>query len=338
MLTVTDPQVVGVFRRMVTVQMNLQPGEHVLLAADFATGPETIEAMTNAVHAVGAVCTVCLQPNTGFDPKDKYALTRPMKEAYIGADVVIVASLASAATLYGRPQPYRDKLAAKQGTRMFSIVERPFHVLAADQADYHKIKEVNEKLKTLYTKSKEVRITSPNGTDFKGGLQGVDWQKLWGGLSHEGFALNPGDFGACPDGEVHWPCPPESMEGLVVVDGPIANICHRPDQPVRVHVKKGRITKIEGGADAERLKRLIAELEQDYTAEIGVGTNPVWTGWSDSIQSMKKGLGNLHVAYGGWWGFQPNIPYKIHGDMVILNGRVEVDGKVVMADATLRLD
>jgi leucyl aminopeptidase (aminopeptidase T) len=41
------------------------------------------------------------------------------------------------------------------------------------------------------------------------------------------------------------------------------------------------------------------------------------------------------VAYGGWWGFQPDIPYKIHGDMVIRNGRMEIDGKVVMAEGQL---
>lgn len=338
MLNIADPTVVNVFHRMVTLQMNLQPGEEVLLAADFATEPETIQAMVNAVHSVGATCTVALQPNTGFDSSDKYALTSPMKDAYMGADVVIVAGRASSATLYGRPQAYRDKLAAKQGTRMFSIVERPFGVLVADNADYTRIREVNEKLKTLFARSQEIRIIAPNGTDFKGGLQGVDVDHLWGGLSHDGFSLEPGAFGACPDGEVHWPCPPETMEGVVVVDGPVANICHRPDQPIRLTVKRGRITRIEGGDDAQRLSRFIAELEQDYTAEIGMGTNPVWTGWSDSLHSIKKGLGNLHVAYGGWWGFQPTIPYRIHGDMVIFNGRVEVDGKVVMADAQLLLD
>jgi hypothetical protein len=54
-----------------------------------------------------------------FDSNDMYALTAPVRNAYNSADVVIVANQASPATLYGRPQEYRDKTQSGQKTECF---------------------------------------------------------------------------------------------------------------------------------------------------------------------------------------------------------------------------
>jgi leucyl aminopeptidase (aminopeptidase T) len=333
-----DPQVTRVFTRIVREQIGLKEGEQVLIAADSATEPETLSALATAINAAGGVFTIAIQPDAGWAGKDLYALTGPMREAYVGADVVVAATQSSSAALYGRPQPFRDLMERKEKVRLFSLAERPFEVIVADTANYYEIKRNNERLKEIFQKGRVARITNRAGTDFRGGLDDIPWDRLWHHLSHEGFSLGPGEFGACPDGETHVPPPPESMEGTLVVDGPIANICDmRPDEPVRITVKAGRTLKIEGGRDAHRLDRFVREIEQDYVAEIGLGTNPKWI-VSKSLHAVKKGLGNVHVAYGGWWGFQPKIPYKIHGDMVMYDGTVEVDGRVIMANGQLFLE
>ncbi|MBI4278216.1 MAG: hypothetical protein HY660_07140 [Armatimonadetes bacterium] len=337
-LKVIDPQVTRVFERIVHTQIGLKQGEQVLIVADPAAEEEKLAALTSAISAAGGIFTIIVQPNVGWKPNDPYALTDPCQLAYVGADVVIAATMSSSSSLYGRPQAYRDLMSRKEKVRMFSMVERPFEIIVADTADYHEIKRNNERLKELFKKGHRVRITNRAGTDFVGSADDIEYDKLWGHLSHEGFALQPGDFGAAPDGETHIPPPPESMEGLLVVDGPVANICDvRPDEPIRLAVKKGRILKIEGGRDAAKLDKLVHDLEQDYVAEIGLGTNPAWV-VSRSLHGVKKGLGNTHVAYGGWWGFQPKIPYKVHGDMVMYEGTLEIDGKVVMAGGKLFLD
>lgn len=337
MSVLTDPRITRVFNRVVREQIGLKPGEHVLVAADEETEEIKLRALSAAIHSAGGICTITVQPD-GWKAGSPYALTPPMEGAFCGADVVIAAGMRSSATLYGRPQPFRDLMERHEKVRLFSMAERGFDIIIADTADYHEIKRNNERLKEIFKAGHVCRITNRAGTDFQGSLDDIPYEKLWGHLSHEGFSLNPGEFGACPDGEVHVPPPPPSLRGLLVVDGPIANICDiRPDEPVRIHVDRARITKIEGGRDAQKLKKFVTDLEQDWVCEIGVGTNPAWV-VSRSLHGVKKGLGNVHAAYGGWWGFQPTIPYKIHGDMVMYEGRVEVDGRAVMAEGRLILD
>jgi leucyl aminopeptidase (aminopeptidase T) len=329
-----DPRTAAAFRRMIRERIALKPEEQVLIVADNSTEMAVLDGLLVAINEVGAIGTVIVQPDTGFDPENVYALTRPVSQAFMGADVVIAATRSSGSSVYGRPQEFRDKLNRADGVRMFAIIERPLEVLLSDTADYTVMRQNNERMKTMLSKGKEIHITAKGGTDFRGSCEGVPFEKLWHHLSHEGQVVNQGDFGAYPDGEVHWPCPPASMEGLLVVDGPVANICSRPpDEPIRIKVKAGRILSIEGGRDAADLRALVKRLDQEWISEIGLGTNPSVTG--NVIHIAKKTLGNLHVAYGGWWGFQPDIPYKIHGDMVIRDGKVEIDGKVVMAEGRL---
>jgi len=337
LFTVVDQRVTTKFKDIVEKQLGLKPGEQVLIAADSTTEPEKIAGLFRAVSAAGGICTVAIQPDTGWDAKDLYAITEPAQEAYCGADVVIAAGMSSSATLYGRPQKFRDLVRKTKKARLFSMVERPLEIVLADRVDYYKLYEINKRIEQIFRNGEVIRITTNLGTDFRGNLQ-FDKTGWAGHYSEHGLCLNPGDFGACPDGEVHVPPPPESMEGVLVIDGPVANICKvRPDEPIRVEVRKGRIVDVKGGRDALRLKELIDELGQDYVSEIGMGTNPDWI-VSPSLHGVKKGLGNVHSAYGGWLGYQPTIPYKLHGDMVCYNGTVEVDGKVIMSEGKLYLD
>jgi leucyl aminopeptidase (aminopeptidase T) len=134
-----------------------------------------------------------------------------------------------------------------------------------------------------------------------------------------------------PNGEVHVPPVPESMEGILVIDGDIANICRRPDRPVRITVEKGKIVNIEGGVDAGKLDALLSsfDVDQHTVSEVAISTNKTLKGCVES-ETGKRGWGNFHVAYGGWWGFQDTIPYRIHGDMVMgwtPGSKYLVDGK-----------
>ena len=202
-------------------------------------------------------------------------------------------------------------------------------------------------MKKKIVAGKRVRVTSVGGTELVAEIPRIEESHPWVYMfSHDGFSRIPGEFGNCPDGEVHFPPIYTSIEGTIVLDGPIANVCMLPpDKPVELGVKKGRIVRIEGGKDAAKLRDLIKQHKADYISEIGLGTNPIW----DRDLFSGKSLGNLHVADGGWWGFQDResiiaargkdrvheaIPCKIHGDMVILKGTLEIDGEVIVDGST----
>jgi leucyl aminopeptidase (aminopeptidase T) len=161
-------------------------------------------------------------------------------------------------------------------------------------------------------------------------------------------------FFAIPEGEVHYGPVYRTVEGTAVIDGPIENIVpdRLPDQPVVIEIKKGRLVKIEGGADAKRLKEFLDKIKGDYVSEIGIGTNPEFLP-PTRIHEFKKFLGFFHIGYGGWWGVEDResiirdrglkradeaIPCMIHGDMCMLGpAKLEVDGKVIIENGSLRI-
>jgi len=341
-----DRKVAQVFKSITDVQIGLKPGEHVLIVADPDENPVILEALTWAIGNTGAVPTLMIQPNVGWDPLDVYALTEPIKKAYVGADVVISATFSSNSACYGRPQEFRDAHGRGEKHRIFFLGLRTLDVLLDDaETDYYEVKRINDKMKELLLNSKPglMRIVTDNGTDFQGDLVGVNEYLIIRGCMQNGFAVEPGQFSGRPEGEVHMPPRPESMEGTLVVDGPIANITDHPDEPVRITVKQGKIIHIEGGEAARELERFLSsfDINQHYTSEIAIGTNRSMREKGRTEMGAKRGFGNFHVAYGGWWGKQDKIPYRVHGDMVMKwtpGSKYFLDGKVLFENGEFTFD
>ncbi len=211
--------------------------------------------------------------------------------------------------------------------------------------DYYEVKRINDKMEEILLESRPgtIRIVTDNGTDFQGDLKGVSEYLIRRGCMQNGFATEPGQFSGRPEGEVHMPPRPESMEGTLVVDGPIANITDEPDEPVRIKVERGKIISIEGGEAAERLDRFLSsfDVDQHWTSEIAIGTNRAMKDKGKTENGAKRGFGNFHVAYGGWWGKQDAIPYRVHGDMVMKwtpGSKYILDGRVLFENGEFTFD
>jgi len=332
-MNIQDRKIVELFKYIAEVQIGLKPDEHVLIVTDTAQDPIFLEALNYAVRATGAICTTAIQPNVGWSPTgDYYDLTEPIKKAYTGADVVISATFSSNAGCYGRPQEFRDALARKEKHRLFLLGLRTIDILLADAGtDYYKIKDIQDKIADILVQADQIRIITDNGTDFSGNLKGVGEDTIRTLARENGICTEPGMIAGRPNGEVHVPPVPESMEGILVIDGDIANICRRPDKPVRITVEKGNIVKIEGGDDAKKLDTFLSsfDIDQHMVSEVAISTNKTLQGHVEG-EAGKRGWGNFHVAYGGWWGFQDTIPYRVHGDMVMgwtPGSKYLVDGK-----------
>jgi len=343
-MNIPDRQIVELFRYVAEVQIGLKSGEHVLIVADTAQEPMFLEALNYAVSATGAICTTAIQPNVGWSASgDYYALTEPIKKAYMGADVVIAATLSSNAACYGRPQAFRDALARKEKYRLFLLGLRTTDGLLADAGtDYYKIKAIQDRIADILIEADQIRIITDNGTDFCGSLKGVEPGVIRSLAQENGICTEPGMIAGRPNGEVHVPPVPESMEGVLVIDGDIANICRRPDKPVRITVEKGKIVNIEGGDDANKLDALLSsfDVDQHTVSEVAISTNKTLKGHVEG-EAGKRGWGNFHVAYGGWWGAQNTIPYRIHGDMVMgwtSGSKYLVDGKPLFENGDFTFD
>ncbi len=123
------------------------------------------------------------------------------------------------------------------------------------------------------------------------------------------------------------------VSGRAVVDGAITQI-GRLSSPVTLTFEEGRLTLIEGGAEASRLERLLGSLEDDNAyrfAAWGLGTNQgaALVGEDPSFEGERM-YGWGHVSTGS----NATLPggtvqAKIHLDGIIATPTVYLDGEVI---------
>lgn len=209
--------------------------------------------------------------------------------------------------------------------------------------NYDEIARRGEILKPILDECSSVSITSPQGTDITVAVNNRCAHVEAGDLR------TPGCGGNIPLGEVCMSPELGVSEGVFVVDGTIAlpqgSIV--PETPISMTVKKGKVTKIEGGKDAERVDEIIKKAEQSFgeesmedayrnvrnIGELGIGLNERAT-ISGSIIEDEKVLGTLHLAVGS--NIDGDAPSVVHLDCVLLCPTMITDtGTVVLKDGKL---
>ena len=197
-------------------------------------------------------------------------------------------------------------------------------------ADYKKIAALTLKMKKIFERTDDVRITAPNGTDISLKIGGRT------AIASKGLFHKKGEGGNLPTGETFAAPIEGSANGVFVVDGSMSGIGVIGAQPIKIEVEKGYATKITGGAKA---KKLIQMLDQHgkkarNIAELGIGANDK-AKLNGNLLEDEKVLGTVHIALGNniTMGGSVNVP--IHLDGVITKPTVYFDGKVVMENGKL---
>jgi len=334
-----DSRATRIFSDLISNRLGVKPNEHVLIFGDTETELEAIQGLATAIANAGGVFTILIQPGNGWDASNLFAVTKPAQGALGLADVVIAATRSNSASTYGGGQ-YRSKKA-----RTLALTERPFDAIINDTADYAQMAIDAEKLAKLVENSKEVRVTSKKGTDFTAKIdqRSVALHRKHKQLYQVGMCREEGDFAGAPDGEFHFGPVIDSGEGTIVVDGSILNVAHVLSEPVRLEVKKGRITEVSGAREARDLEAVLKRHgNANHISEIGLGLNPVLPMAGESVHLEKKALGNVHLAHGAYMlrrlGDYADVEdMGPHGDMVIRNATYALDGKVIVENARLKL-
>jgi leucyl aminopeptidase (aminopeptidase T) len=199
-------------------------------------------------------------------------------------------------------------------------------------ADYHAIREVAEQVADRLRGADRVRVTSPAGTDVAMSILGRA-PKGW----YTGICREPGEVSAFPGGEVSLPPLEGTTEGVIVLEQTITDL-GLLDEPVRLEVEAGLVTRITGGEAAARLERLIEGVEGARNiGELGIGLNPL-ARISGDITETKKAAGTAHMAIGdNAGGYGGVVECALHLDGMLMAPTVEVDGEPLMVDGELRL-
>lgn len=181
---------------------------------------------------------------------------------------------------------------------------------------------------SLLKGAKEVRISSPNGTDLTMSLVGREIH-IDNGIIHKS-----GDIGNLPAGEVYAAPLERTTKGTLVIDGSMAGI-GLLSEPLRMKVESGYVKEIEG-KDSALLKNILDKNGQDaYSiAELGLGMNERATVTGNVLEDEKI-LGTVHIALGDNTSMGGIIQVASHLDGVIVSPTVTVDGKTILANGKL---
>jgi aminopeptidase len=319
-VTVVAHTVQSTARRVATDYLGLTTGETFVIVVDSRTDREIPDALAAAARELGAqprVITIEPLARSGAEPPPDAAL------AMRTADAVLCAASTS---LY---HTAAKAIAQRAGAR--GDFNAPYRAEAwqngAMTADFFAIRKQAELLAALWRGVREVRVTSPAGTDLRAEVTGrepVAWRT--------GICLAPGEVSALPGGEVSLPPLEGTADGVVVWER-VASDLGTLDEPIRIEVRDGCAVDISGGAGAKRLREIVATVrDADNIGEIGIGLNPA-ARIGDQITEAKKAYGTVHIAlgdsaneYGG------TVECDVHLDGLVLQPTIAFDGRNVVVD------
>lgn len=302
----------------------VKPGEEVLIAVDTESDMRMAQAFATASANHGADFLIAMMPARGKSE----ATTIPMslEKAMLGCDVFIPMTRASGAPAYNWQM---KKLLKEKKIRECCMVLREIdnYIHGGALADYEAVYADGVKLQKLWHHKKTAHVTSPIGTDLT--FEMIDMLPI----IECGIAREPGLSMAFSDGEVSLGPVEGTMNGTMVIDGPM---CYYglPTQPVKLKITNGKVTDILGGDTkiSAELKKLFAEIENsDNIAELGIGLNPASL-FNGDFEEEKKARGTIHFALGSGLYYEQSVDSQVHIDMVLYDTTVIFDGETFVKD------
>ena len=191
--------------------------------------------------------------------------------------------------------------------------------LAGLDADYERIARECEEVLRQVADADEIRITSPQGTDFTVSPGSREW------LSDTGIVHDSGEMSNLPAGEVF--VSPETSSGTYVVDGTM--MPHGLlDHEIEFVVEDGIVVEVSDDAVREELADAAAAVGEDAynLAEVGIGTNVAVADLVGSVLADEKAAGTVHIAIGDDAGIGGDVSAPIHTDGVLREPTVYADG------------
>jgi leucyl aminopeptidase (aminopeptidase T) len=189
-------------------------------------------------------------------------------------------------------------------------------------ADYDRIARECEAVLEQVAGSEELRITSPQGTDFTVEPGTREW------YSDTGIVHDPGEMSNLPAGEVF--VSPETSSGTYVVDGTM--MPHGLlEGEIEFVVEEGVVVEVSDEAVREELDAAAEAVGEDAynLAEVGIGTNVAVSELVGSVLADEKAAGTVHIAIGDDAGIGGDVSAPIHTDGVLREPTVYADGEEI---------
>jgi aminopeptidase len=321
-----DPDLLPGARNAVRVCLNVQPSERVTVITDRSC--EAIAgSLVHEIEQVGArYQTFVLEE---LAPRPLTRLPAPVAEDMERSQVSIFAA-------HVQPNELTSRM------EMTDIVNRRrmrhAHMLEGMRADYHKVDRLSTRVLDLVRVAREVRATTPAGSDVRATLNpGYRWVKTSG-------LISPDKWGNLPGGEIF--TTPGEVNGTFVIDGVVGDyLCERfgslADSPLTVVVERNRL--VEATSANRELRDAFwaythTDENSDRVGEFAIGTNIELTHVIGHILQDEKFPG-IHIAFGNPYGAHTGADWysSTHIDVVGTHFDIWVDDQQIMADGRFLL-
>jgi leucyl aminopeptidase (aminopeptidase T) len=305
--------------------LGVRPGERVCLVRDSDASGPLAETLIRAAQKAGTDPVSLMMSPRACNGAE---LPEPVAGAFLHADVII--NLARTGLAHTRAATAALRTGARLGNlRSFEdgVLDSP-GVLA----DYALVKRNALAMDVLLENATEVHLATADGTDLTMQLCGRE------GRAQTGFATAPGSFSGLPDGESTVAPLEGTTQGRLVSPYTLDKI-GLVDEPFVLEIQNGWIGRVEGGKQAQALRRLLESADENArraVSQFALGMNPDCR-LVPSMREVSKKLGTVHVALGDNITLGGTVQSDVHLDIVILNATVSLDGRVVLQGGNLYL-
>jgi aminopeptidase len=203
-------------------------------------------------------------------------------------------------------------------------------------ADYSQLQATGEQIRKALVAGKELRITSPGGTDLRVKIAGRPVVVSDGVISAEDRKQGgPAVSVWLPAGEVFLTPVPGTANGVVVAD----HIFFQGDRidGLRLEMKDGKMVGMTANSGLEPLKKYyeLAGPGKDIFGVVDIGINPgikLPEGGAVNVWS-RAGAVTVVVGGNGWAGGENRSDFSVSPE--IKNATLEVDGTALVKDGKL---
>jgi len=318
-----EERMAHVAKRVVEQVLTLRPGETVSIIRDSEDANPFAAFLSEAVLGAGAEpVSLIIAPRTVGGQE----LPEPVAGALIRSSALI--NLARWVTVHNRA----ISAALTAGARSCNLRNYQDGMLEspAMTTDYEVVRRNALAVDSLLEQARELHFTTAEGSDVTMQLCGRK------GRAQTGFADQPGKFSSLPDGEATV-APLEGTTQGCIVNPYILDKIGQVTEPLRVEIKDGWITNVEGGKQAQQLNDLFEKFDSNArrtASQFALGINPDCRILPE-IKEVSKKLGTLHVAMGDNISLGGTIQSGLHIDYVLLNPTVWLDGKLILENGKL---
>lgn len=328
------------------LRANVRKGAKVLVLTDTAHDPRVWQAVMTILADLGADATLAMferRPADYYDPPAAVceAMKRVDCNVLLASTGMLHCSANSAAMAAGIPAICMDGGMTLEMFQSGAVTEN-----------------IAEMARIMHYVGKNVfgdgprtcRVTSRYGTDLSYDVTEriftpplIDWDfDFYQAIDFSKFGNRRGASLVChlfPTGEFNVPPVELSGNGKLVIDLTMHNLGRLRD-PIDLTIRNGRITAIDGGAEAHSLRRHLEEYGDDNAylcpaeASIGINRKAVIRG----VQREDKNIyGAMHFGIGTNVDVGGTIRSSIHMDGVVLRPTLYVDGEVRIKDGQFQV-